>query len=373
MDNNEKIEKLCSDLARLEFTPEMHIDKIKEQIDKGVDKFELYESSLDGVALDMKLNISYYDKSDRYVLTDTEALLIKDIPVPPATTDDISAEDLEKAIIEFKQIDLGTADHTSVELQKLYIDQHLENYMEHSPDTFCAIIAKHDPDFPYEISPEHEVKINQLKEGQEVYANFSSYFNLTPDNMRNLLQNPDVAVRKQFFAKQKPEDDPLAKRETYHSWVRPIVGETADNGTTKMKMFKDYELHAKLGGLNFVETQDRARLNEVVKHLQDGYEVVLNNRNKESEIAKVRIIANPEMRTVAIYPETGPRIPKSHKQFLKDPVRATLGENGIELHRQSEMNRNQKVNPNTTQQQQPNRLAGRQRILGNPKANGLGF
>ncbi len=370
MDNNDNVTKLLSDLERFEFTPEMHADKIAEQIKKGAEKFELYESNTEGMQLDMKINISYYAKTDRHVITDTEALLVRDIPVPPAAPDEIAAETIEKAIEEFKKIDLDTADHTSVELQKAYIDQHLENYMENCPDTFCAILAKHDYDFPETISNEHASKIEELRAGQEVYAQFSSYFNLTPDNMRNLLKNPEAAVRKQFFAKAKPGDDPMAKKETYHNWVRPVLGEYQDNGTTRMKMLPDYDLHAKLGGLNFTETQDLARLNEVVKHLQEGYELVLTNRNKESDSPKVRMIANPDRRTVAIYPETGPRIPKSHKQFLKDPIRATLGANGIELHRQSEI-KNRKLSTEASPQL-PNRLVGRQRILGDSKSNGLG-
>ncbi len=378
MNNQEKIEKLCSDLARLEYNVDKHVEKITDQISKGVDKFELYESNHNGLTLDMQINVAFYEKSDRYVLTDTEALLVKEIPIPATEIEGLPATDLEKAIMEFKQIDLGTVEaenHVSIEEQKSYIDLQLLSYRDNAPDTFCAIMAKHEPEFPYEVSPEYEAKIAQLKEGQEVYAKFSSYFNLTPDNMRNLLSNPDAAVRKQFFAKPKPGDDPMAKKETYYSWVKPNIGETADNGTTKMSMYSDFDLHPKLAGLNFVETQDNARLNEVVHFLREGYEVLLTNRNKEGE-PKVRTIVNAPVRSVTIYAATGPRIPKGHKQFLKDPIKATLGENGIELHRHSELKNKQAGSTNTQQnstQLEPNRLAGRQRFVNDNTSNGLGM
>lgn len=368
MDIQEKTEKLLSDLVRLQFDPQVHAAGIQAAISKGVDKFSTYETNANGVPLDMQLNFSYYEKSDRYVLTDTEALLVKDIVVPPVMKGEISADDLDKAMAAYKSLDLEKTPHETVEQQKEYIDTHLMAMQEHSPDTFNALIAKHDHEFPFDLSNEQLKSIAELKSGQEVYAKFSSYFNLTPDNMRNLLKNPEASVRKQFYAKPKEGEDPTAQRQTYFSWVKPVLHEMSDNGTTKMKMASDYDLHSKLKGMNFVETQDKAQLTEVVRLAQEGFELKLNNLNKTGD-PSVRMLANPDMRSFSIYPLNGPRIPKPHNLFRKDPVRVTIGANGVEISRQSE-NRNSTGGQKDSVQHQ-NRLAGRERVVNTTPSNGL--
>jgi hypothetical protein len=315
---DEKIEKVLADLDRLGIPRERHEGEIRANISEGVANFATYDTFQRGEKyMDMEIRFDYNARMERHTVSAIEAAVL-DVKIPA----EISTSDRFKEV-EFLLQYPPAIDMSQPNAQELYTQRAIEHTREigaklqtlhdQEPAVFDALVARYNPIAEVAVSPERTAAVEKILQDSTVSATFSSYYNLKPEEMFNLLTVDNSYVQKRLY-KKAPEGQP----NNFVGWVQPQLNQVHETGVTQMKLVNDFPLTEKLRSLNLVEVVDAAKFKFLDNELRKGGTMVVNNLNKTGD-PRVLIKADPEGGSVQLTSLKSGKI-LSHNEYRKDPM-----------------------------------------------------
>lgn len=373
MEQKNNVEQLLTRVEKMGFSPEVQA-QVRTNLEKGLTEFPAYDTVLFGEdridRMDYQLNFGLSKKKDSLdvYLNSVDTMLQKEVAVPHMIIGDIDTLNIERLLMNKPQPDIvHPGNMQDFELAKhehhQLVQGNMQWLMEKSPDTFNALVVKHNPVIDFDIPKELRGQQQELQSGLVKANTFSTYYNLTVLEMYSAMNERPV-LKTLFKTKQDKEQTPAegAQQEnqqqnnrTFKTWLKPNFESRSSDGAAEIKFYPPFNMREKLREYNFEELKSMYSRNDVIYYLEKGSQVELTNLNKTGD-PKILMEVDAEFKNFIFRKLTG-EIITNHKPFLKEQLKVEVGTH-VKLSKTDDPTaRNVKKTVDETQQQRADRFA----------------
>jgi len=374
MEQKNNVEQLLTRVEKMGFSPEVQA-QVRTNLEKGLTEFAAYDTVIFGQdkidRMDYQLNFGLSKKKDNpaVYLNSVDTILQQEVIVPHMVIGEVDTIVIERLLMNKPQPDIvhpgNIQDYEQAKHEHHQLVQgNMQWLMERSPETFNALIVKHNPVIDFDIPKDLRDQQQVLQSGLVKANTFSTYYNLTVLEMYNAMN--ERAVLKTLFktnqdkeqaqapAQTEQQENQQQNSRTFRTWVKTNLENRNNDGVAEIKFFNPFNLREKLREYNFEELKSMYTRNDVIYYLEKGSQVELTNLNKTGE-QKILIEVDAEFKNF-IFRNLAGDIITNHKPYLKEQLKVEVGTH-VKLSKTDDPTaRNVKKTVDETQQQRADRF-----------------